>query len=124
MIISAAKATEAAEVLGVSLEGLALETVNKAYRNKAKECHPDQHGSAKLKQWASVSWAKECLTGWVTKHPPEPASDVPSVDLRNGPVCGACGGSGRVTVGFNGLTMWCVLCRGQGVIQPEEVDND
>lgn len=120
MIVSAAKAAEAASVLGLELGSLTPDIINKAFRSKAKECHPDQHGTAKLKDWSSISWAKECLLNYIQSHT---QSGPEELVLKQGD-CRACGGSGRVKVGFNGLTMWCVLCRGEGTITPLEVDND
>lgn len=127
MIVSAAKAREAAEVLGVELEGLTPKAIQSAYRTKAKACHPDQHGNAKLQEWAKVSWANECLKVWAAKHPPEQPSDSHALAL-DGPPCRVCKGEGRVPVNqgmfSKPLTMQCVMCRGQGVIEKQEDDSD
>lgn len=123
MIISAAKASEAAEVLGVELQGLTPTALTRAYRLKAKECHPDHHPK-ELQKWARVSWAKECLTHWIKHHPPteEETECVTKGDCR------ACGGTGRVVASKRGfgapLTMQCVYCRGTGSVEPEEDDHD
>lgn len=127
MLVSVAKATEAASVLGVELAGLTAASLNSAYRTKAKECHPDHHGTAKLPVWARVSWAKECLDQWVEKHPAT-VQDNDSTEICLTGDCRACGGSGRVRVGSGRfgapLTMQCVICRGLGTVEPEEIDND
>lgn len=114
MIINAAKAREAAEVLGVGLDGLTLTALTQAYRKAAKGCHPDHHGSEKIKEWARVSWARECLKHWLEKAPTEPTPDVVE------DACRACGGKGRVpvrkTAGFGSpLTVLCLMCNGSGI---------
>lgn len=113
MIISAAKAREAAEVLGICLEGLIPTTLAAAYRTKAKECHPDHHGSEKIEQWSRINWANECLKHYM-KNAPLPR-DV--VDEVNGD-CRACAGKGRIPVRATGfgkpLMMQCVMCQGTG----------
>jgi len=125
VIISAAKATEAAGVLGVELTGLTPTTITRAYRAKAKDCHPDHHGTAKLQEWSRVSWAKEALTHWVKKHPQQEQSEV-----ANTGDCRACAGTGRVRVvrqrGSFGkpLTMACVVCKGVGTVLVEENDSE
>lgn len=120
MLITAAKASEAAEVLAVSLEGLTAEILSKAYRNAAKTCHPDQHGAEKLQLWARVSWAKEVLERWLKTRP---AEEVPMT--VNG--CRACDGKGRVPIKSNGfgkpMTMLCVLCDGRGEVLDEKQDE-
>ena len=126
MIVSAAKASQAAEVLGVSLDGLTPKALADAYRAKAKECHPDKHGTAKLQQWSSISWANDCLKFWVAAHPAEEQSESSEIALRGG--CLVCKGSGRVNVRRRGfgppLTMECVTCRGEGSVTPMEDDHD
>lgn len=126
MIISVAKANEAADALGVGLDTLTPDVLSKAYRSKAKECHPDHHGNSKLATWAKVDWAKGCLTLWLEQHPVQ--------DLVNGEEvlvpgdCRACGGTGRVKIvgrRFGApLTMACVLCKGLGTIIQDEDDHD
>lgn len=126
MIISAQKANEAAEVLGIELTCLTKKVLGSAYRAKAMECHPDHHGTAKLQQWARVSWAREALRIWIEKHPPvEQPKDI----TKTGD-CRACEGTGRVKVvrqrGSFGkpLTMACVICKGLGTVILEEHDED
>lgn len=124
MIISSLKAQEAAEVLEVQLDGLTLNALGKAYRKKAKTCHPDHHGNSKLGLWARVDWAKGCLTHWLEQHP-EPA---PAGELSDKGDCRACGGEGRIKVGKgrfgSPLTMMCQMCRGEGTVTPLENDSD
>lgn len=121
MIVSSAKAYEAAEVLGVELKTLTPDALRTAYRAKTKECHPDHHGTTKLQMWARVSWAKECLTHWLKHNPTPQKSEVPIGDCR------ACGGTGRVKVGGGGfgapLTMWCVMCEGTGGTKEHHCDD-
>ncbi len=125
MLIGITKAREAAEVLGLELLGLSNKAVTKAYRDKAKLCHPDHHGTNQLTLWSRVSWAKEVLTHWVKANPPE--ENTPDEALEAGD-CRACAGTGRVDVRRTGfaspLKMQCVMCRGLGTIIPEEHDSD
>jgi len=123
MIVSAAKAQEAADVLEVELNILTSKMLGKAYKKKAKECHPDHHGSEKLHMWARVSWAKDCLVIWLEKR--HPLTHEPEIKPGD---CRACGGTGRANVRRSGfgtpLTMECVICRGLGTILPQEDDGD
>lgn len=121
MIISPAKAADAASVLGVSLEDLSADKLSTAYRSLAKEGHPDAQGDREL--WARISWAKECLTHWLAKQP------KPEDQAQSGVKCRICGGSGRVQAGRANrfgmvLTMQCTSCRGLGEVFPEEDDHD
>lgn len=124
MIIPRTKALEAAEVLGIELDGLDGLALQKAYRHKAKKCHPDHHGSDKLVEWSKVSWANECLKAWVEHNPPIQVEQEPI----GGGDCRACLGTGRVVVAKRTfgppLTMMCVVCRGLGTVIPEENDSD
>lgn len=116
MLISAAKAHDAAVALGVELDGLTPSILKRAYRDKAKECHPDHHGTKRLSQWALISWSKEALTHWLKQNP----SPAPSLEAG---ACRACGGTGKVQVGRSfrsPLSMMCVLCRGTGSNKLEE----
>jgi len=121
MMISAAKAHDAAEALGVELATLTPSVLTRAYRNKAKECHPDHHGPKHLSQWARISWSKDALTLWLKQNPP------PAPSLEAG-ACRACGGTGKIRIKRTGfgvpLSMMCVLCRGTGSGKPEENDID
>jgi DnaJ-class molecular chaperone len=124
MIISAVKAQQAADVLGVGLPGLTPDAVRVAYRSKAKECHPDHHQD-KVQQWAEVSWAKEALEHWLRHHP---AEEEQSAELAKVGDCRACGGTGRVKVGKGSfgqpLTMHCVMCNGLGSLVEKEKPGD
>jgi DnaJ-class molecular chaperone len=124
MIISRTKAQEAAEALGVSLDGLTSDAISKAYRAHAKLCHPDHHGHKNLQQWARVSWAKDCLTMWLERNP-TPTEESQDQVLGD---CRACSGTGRVAVAQRGfgrpLTVVCVVCKGLGTVILEENDGD
>lgn len=113
MLVTSAKAKEAAEILGVSLDGLTPIIVRAAYRSKAKECHPDKHGTTKLEQWSRISWAKEVLTRWLEKQP----ELTPPVALGD---CAACEGTGRIKLrssNFNSsLSVFCAMCGGSGCV--------
>lgn len=121
MLITAAKASEAAEVLAVTLDGLTAKAVSDAYRTKAKSCHPDKHGNSQLALWAKVSWAKEVLERWVVTAPTE----QPGLSAEGD--CRCCGGSGRVAVRSSGfgrpMTMLCVMCNGSGEMRKEPPDE-
>jgi DnaJ-class molecular chaperone len=125
MIVSAAKAIEAAEVLGVELERLTPSALKRAYRTKTKDCHPDHHGNARLQEWARVSWAKECLGFWLEKHP---SAQEEAPEIQGTGDCRACNGTGRVVMAKRGwgaaLTAWCVVCDGLGTVMPREDDGD
>ncbi len=125
MLINPAKALEASSILGVKLEGLTLDEVNKKYRHKAKQCHPDYHGNKELELWSRVSWAKECLTFWVEQHP---TYEEPTPEEYVEGDCRACGGTGRMVVARTSfglpLTTQCVICRGLGIIIVDEDDHD
>lgn len=112
MIINAAKANDAAVILGVELASLTPEVMKTAYRTKAKDCHPDSHDNPE--QWARVSWAKECLERWLQSVPAS-AVAVAGPTERS---CRACGGVGRIPIAGKGfgkpMTMQCVMCNGSG----------
>lgn len=123
MIISAAKASRAADILGVELTSLTPEGLTVAYRNAAKEHHPDTAKVYDQRKWADVSWAKEALTHWLARRPPVTAEESA---LSKGD-CRSCGGTGRVYVngqartlpGKKPLTMMCVMCNGSGTLPTE-----
>jgi DnaJ-class molecular chaperone len=117
MLVPVAKATQAAEALGLTLESVSAEAVSTAYRQMSKQCHPDSD-KHDPELWARISWAKECLTHWLERLPkPEAAKAVPLGQCR------ACDSTGRVAVGrprgFSGkpLTMMCVMCNGTGNVE-------
>lgn len=123
MIISPAKAAEAASVLGLDLKTLSAKELKKAYRRKAKECHPDYHGNTYIETWSRVSWANECLAHWLVHHVPQTVEEP----VGEGS-CRACKGTGRVIVAKRGfgapLTMSCVICKGLGTVIQDEDDHD
>lgn len=113
MIISAAKAQEAAKELGVELEGLNPDSLSKAYRTLSREHHPDvARDLYNPEKWARISWAKEVLVRWLERAVVEASKEIPKGDCR------ACGGAGRITVkraGFGKpMTLQCVMCQGTG----------
>ena len=118
MIINSAKATRAAEILGVSLQELTPDALSKAYREKAREHHPDSADTFDQQKWAGVSWAKEVLVRWLEQRT---ATGTPVGDAeRMIGDCRACGGVGRVQVanprgfGSKGVSLQCVMCEGTG----------
>lgn len=123
-MVFAAKASEAAKVLGVELDGLTPDAVSKAYRSKAKTCHPDIHGTAKLADWARLDWANKVMDQWLKQNP----APKPSTEIANAGTCRACDGTGRVKLNSGGfgrsLTMICVLCAGSGTVDPKEIDSE
>lgn len=122
MIINAAKAAQAAGILGVELNGLAPDALSKAYRTKARDHHPDSADDYDAQKWADVSWAKEVLVRWLEQTPPP---EKPTVPVGS---CRACNGTGRVAVskpkgfGAKPVTVMCVMCNGSGA-QPEGGDK-
>lgn len=126
MIISPVKALQAATILGVELGTLTQDELTRAFREKAKCCHPDKLGpdTPASPEWAEISWAKECLAHWLQHRPAAPPDDRVAL----GPQCHKCNGSGRVKVvgrRFGApLTMMCTVCRGAGTLEPVEDDHD
>jgi DnaJ-class molecular chaperone len=108
MIISRAKAEEAAGILHVMLDGLTPELLKGAYRDEAKETHPDAGGSAEA--FARVDWAKCALEAWLEK-----AEQTAPVHKQEN--CTLCDGKGYVIQrkGLSGgLRRQCGRCRGTG----------
>ena len=117
MIISAAKAAEAAKELGVELETLSPDSLSKAYRTASAKHHPDAARDLfNAEKWARVSWAKEVLVRWLERQPPLEREAV-----ENKGDCRACGGTGRVPVKRTGfgkpMTLHCVMCNGSGALE-------
>lgn len=121
MIVSLAKAQEAAKILDLQLEELTEQKLREAYRAKSKTAHPDVGGDAE--QFARLSWSVHCLSHWLTTRP----TPMPEPEVEKGN-CPSCGGTGRVAMPRRGfaapLTMACDICRGLGTIIPEESDHD
>jgi DnaJ-class molecular chaperone len=126
VIISPNKAIEAADILDVTLATLTADELSRAYRDKAKEHHPDKLGpdTPASHEWARISWAKECLGHWLRHRPTPPPDGL----VEHGPTCQACGGSGRIKVAGRRfgtpLTIMCSTCRGDGTLEPLENDHD
>lgn len=113
MIISAAKAAEAAKELGVELDTLNPDALSRAYRTLSREHHPDAARDLyNPEKWARISWAKEVLVRWLERQPEPKQDDVDKGDCR------ACGGTGRVPVKRTSfgkpMTLQCVMCHGTG----------
>ena len=114
MIINAAKASEAAKILGVELDSLTPNVLSGAYRQAAAAAHPDAAcENYDAQRWASVSWAKEVLIRWLERREKEePAAHADK--------CRACDGLGRIPVSRatfgKPMTMLCVMCKGNGVL--------
>lgn len=115
MIITAAKASEAAKELGVELDTLNPDSLSKAYRTMARKHHPDT-GDYEAEKWARVSWAKEVLVRWLERATPADPEAV-----KNAGDCRACAGTGRIPVKRTGfgkpMTLQCVLCNGSGSLE-------
>lgn len=117
MIINAAKATEAAGILGVELSTLNPDLLSAAYRTKAREHHPDSASSYDPEAWGRVSWAKEVLIRWLEQKPATPVTERAHDAVGD---CRSCAGTGRVAVtkpkgfGAKPVTMMCVMCNGSG----------
>lgn len=109
MQVTAAKAQEACDILGLMLDALDLPAVRDAYRAAAKQHHPDTGGS--VDAFHKARWAYEVLQKWLDiQAKPE--------ERRIGD-CRACGGQGftqpRSRSGFGmGPRIMCVLCGGTG----------
>lgn len=114
MIVSRAKAEEAAGVLLVSLATASDIAVNYAYKDMAKITHPDMPGGS-VEAFARVDWAKQVLLAWLQR-------DTAPVPIRPS-VCTNCKGSGRVKMvhGIKTYTVVCGICRGSGA---GDMDND
>lgn len=116
-MIMHSKAFDAATQLGLELDSFTADDLKKIYRDKAKECHPDHHGADKLHDWASLSWANDCLTLWLKEQGKVPhKAHAPEVSLGD---CPTCKGTGRVNVGkgFTPLNIRCFVCSGAGAAQ-------
>ena len=110
-MITRAKATEAARILGLG-EEYDASTVNTAYRNMAKVFHPDVPDTGDAEMFARVDWAKHCLLKWLE------GGGTPAPKPVHKPVtCPVCEGKGYTIArsGFRmGVRQHCMRCRGTG----------
>jgi DnaJ-class molecular chaperone len=99
-------AEQAAETLGLA-NGYGKDDVVAAYRNLAKECHPDKGGD--IAKFTEIDRAKCILLKWLET----PASQE-VVFVK--PDCPNCKGIGRIKIrkGFGILTITCGRCQGSG----------
>lgn len=119
MIISVAKANQAAEILGVELATLDTAGLKAAWRTISKTLHPDAAREAFSQEaWAKADWAHTVLKGWLDNHP----AAAPAENVLTKGDCLACGGSGRIAVGkpkgfgAKPVTVQCVMCAGSGTV--------
>lgn len=106
MFITAAKADDAGQVLGLAPDTCSEADITAAFRKLSATHHPDAGGSAEA--FARLSWAKEALVRWVAARPMVRQG---SQTIAPG-TCRACGGVGRIRKGS--LKMFCSLCNGTG----------
>ena len=111
MIITRAKAEEAASVFGFKLDGiLAEDLIIAAYRTEAKKAHPDAGGSPEA--FARVDWAKHALLAWIEQEGAQ--IEAPTLQKQK---CHKCSGLGftQAHVGFRkGARRVCTRCHGSG----------
>lgn len=110
MIVSRARAEEAASVFGFDISSGLLDEqqVNAAYRTEARKAHPDMGGSNEA--FARVDWAKHVLLAWLAKRD-GPAAKAEAVN------CTRCDGRGFIQRqrGFGkGARVQCPKCDGTG----------
>lgn len=120
MFVNGAKATEAAGILDIDLEGLTSKGLTDAYRQQAKLSHPDVEGSDTLR-WEKVAWAKQVLTRWLEMRV---EAKAPAGGPRGN--CRACAGLGHTQrrSGFTlGPRMRCVLCEGSGNVKKHDRED-
>ena len=111
MIITRAKAEEAAAIFGFDISSGLLDEqqVIAAYRTEARAAHPDGGGSPEA--FARVDWAKHVLIEWLKKR------DGAVAAPRQAKRCASCDGKGFVQkhLGFKrGARIQCVSCAGTG----------
>ena len=105
---SKAKAEHAAEVMGVSLDGLTSAILGAAYKELIKIHHPDAGGEHE--DFIRLQHAKKELVSWLdglSRH------GSGSTSSSSGALsCKRCGGKGfvRVTRGFTSTTIKCLSC--------------
>ena len=107
MSVSRQRAEEAAEELGLKLEGLTSEDLAVAYKYKARETHPDAGGTSAAFQL--VNQAQGTLKAWLDNARP------PITDDNE---CPNCYGFGHVIMrrGFKSLRVQCRTCNGRGSV--------
>lgn len=114
MIINTKMAREAADTLGVPLDGLTKDIVNAHYKRRARVTHPDAGGS--VEAFAAVDRAKHVLHRWLDRQGP-PVE--PTVGARV--VCHTCQGKGFLMrpSAFRQMRVACPGCRGSGELGVE-----
>jgi hypothetical protein len=105
---SKAKAEHAAEVMGVSLDGLTSAILGAAYKDKVKIHHPDMGGDPT--DFVSLQRAKKELVEWLDGLSGYGSAATFSSSASSS--CGRCGGKGyvKVTRGFSTTTIKCLSC--------------
>lgn len=103
---------EAALLLGVTLHDLSKDRIQAAFKEKAKEAHPDRGGSNE--EFVEVDRAKEILLLHLSKTKPGRRKVHKAGKQTN--ECPACGGQGRVRLhrGLHSMVVQCGACQGTG----------
>lgn len=99
----------AAEVMGVSLDGLTSAILGAAYKELIKIHHPDAGGEHE--DFIRLQHAKRELVAWIDGQSSSSGSaSTQSSSASSG--CERCGGKGyvRVTRGFTSTTIKCIRC--------------
>lgn len=112
--VNTSVAAKAAEVLDLELEGLTKQMVTGAYRNAAKECHPDT-GTFDPARWNAIGQAQKVLLDWLERR-----ARALAPPAGPGGNCRACSGTGRIKQGLSKLQMLCVMCGGSGNTEKEK----
>jgi DnaJ-class molecular chaperone len=108
MIVNKAKAQQAAEALGVTLDDITTASLGQAYRDKSRHHHPDVAANYDASKWDDICQAKMILLKWLDGLPVH--TDT----------CRVCGGTGRISAarpksfGAKVTTMMCPTCHGKG----------
>ena len=102
------KAELAAEVMGVSLDGLTSATLGAAYKELIKIHHPDAGGEHE--DFIRLQQAKKELVSWLDGLLGYGLGATSSSSASSS--CERCGGKGfvRVTRGFTSTTVKCLKC--------------
>jgi DnaJ-class molecular chaperone len=103
------KAELAAEVVGVSLDGLTSATLGVAYKDLIKIHHPDAGGEHE--DFIRLQHAKKELVSWLDGLSGYGSGSMSSSSGSSS--CGRCGGKGyvKVTRGFSTTTIKCLSCK-------------